>query len=203
VPLSDIWWTLPRLSRAGEGRAVGVLSVWVWWDHFLEWSMHPRAVRPDGVLRFRLAHHWGRRLLLDDGTVVDRGDRVVELHFDNRGLMHSTRAIEWNPWTAMERMDADLDELARLIAAGRLRSVRALHGVTLFASPGPRLGFEVRPVRHNWNWSLQRYFLIGLLPIYHRDGWREFDRMRRDRWPAELWMSRPRLMDRRPLQAPA
>ena len=201
--LSDIWWTLPRLSRAGEGRAIGVLSVWVWWDRLLEWSMHPRAVRPDGVLRFRLAHHWGRRLVLDDGTVVDRGDRVIELHFDNRGLMRSTRASEWNPWTAMDKIDTDLDELARLIAAGRLRSVRALHGVTLFASPGRRLGFDIRPVRHNWNWSLQRYFLIGLLPIYHRDGWREFDRMRRDRWPAELWMSLPRLMDRRPLQAPA
>jgi YkoP-like protein len=101
----------------------------------------------------------------------------------------------------MDKMDADLDELARMIAAGKLGSVRALHGVTLFARPGRRLGFEVRPVRHNWNWSLQRYFLIGLLPIYHRDGWREFDRMRRDRWPAELWMSIPCLMSHR--QRPA
>src|SRR5690348_11159267 len=137
--LDDVWWTLPRLGRAGDGRAIGVLSIWVWWDHFLEWSWRPRAVRPDGVFRYRLAHHWGQRVVLDDGAVVARGDRVVELHFDNHGLMRSTRATDWNPWTAMDKMDADLDELARMIAAGKLGSVRALHGVTLFARPGRRL----------------------------------------------------------------
>jgi hypothetical protein len=201
--LNAVWWALPRLGRAGNGGAFGVLSVWVCWDHLLEWSWRPRMVRPDGVLRYRLAHHWGSRLALDDGTVIARGDRVAELHFDNRGLMRSSETHDWNPWSTMDNIDEDLVELARLIETGRLGPVRALHGVTMFASPGRRLGFEVRPVRHNWNWSLQRYFLIGLLPIYHRNGWREFDRMRRDRWPAELWMSVPQLLSRRPMPAPA
>jgi len=201
--LSEVWWALPRLGRAGDGRAVGVLSIWVWWDHLLEWGWRPRPARPAGVLRYRLAHHWGPRLVLKDGTVVGRGDPVVELHFDNRGLMRSSEARDWNPWSTLDRIDEDLVELAKLLAAGRLGPVRALHGVTMFATPGRRLGFEVRPVRHTWAWSLQRYFLIGLLPIYHRDGWREFDRMRRDRWPAELWMSVPGLIGRRQLPAPA
>jgi hypothetical protein len=74
--------------------------------------------------------------------------------------------------------------------------VGALHGVTLFASPGRRLGFELHPVPHTWAWALQRFYLIALLPIYHRNGWREFDRMRRDRWPAELWMSVDELLRR-------
>jgi hypothetical protein len=201
--LNELWWALPRLGRAGNGRAIGVLSVWVLWDRLLEWSWRPRAVRPDGVLRYRLAHHWGPRLVLKDGTVVSRGNPVVELHFDNRGLMRSSETRDWNPWSMMEGIDADLVELARLVASGRLGPVRALHGVTMFATPGRRLGFEVRRVRHTWTWSLERYFLIGLLPIYHRDGWREFDRMRRDRWPAELWMSVPHLLERRQVPAPA
>jgi peptidoglycan-N-acetylglucosamine deacetylase len=198
---SDIWWALPRLGRAGDGRAVGVLSVWVAWDHLLEWFWHPRTVRLDGVLRYRLAHHWGARLVLTDGTVVSRGDPVVELHFDNRGLLRSSAAPGWNPWSMMEAIGRDLAELASLVARGRLGPVRALHGVTMFATPGRRLGFEVRRVRHTWTWSLERYFLIGLLPIYHRDGWREFERMRRDRWPAELWMSVAQLIARRRLPA--
>ena len=78
----------------------------------------------------------------------------------------------------------------RLRRSGRAgRGLIALHGVTLFASPGRRLGFELHPVPHTWTYAVQRFYLIALLPIYHRDGWREFDRMRRDRWPAELWMS--------------
>jgi len=187
--LSDLWWALPRLSRAGNGRALGVLSVWIAWDHILEWFWRPRLVRPDGVLRYRRAHHWGHRLTLQDGTIVSRGDAVLELHFDNRSLLEMAGARDWNPWEPVGRIEEDLQSLAELVAAGRSSPVRALHGVTLFASPGRRLGFELHPVPHTWAWSLQRFYLIALLPIYHRDGWHEFERMRRDRWPAELWMS--------------
>ena len=134
--------------------------------------------------------------------MVAKGDLIVELHFDNSGLMHSSSEEDWNPFAVMEALGADLDELARRIGAGSLGPVRALHGVTLFAVPGRRLGFEVRPVPHTLGWSFERYFLIGLLPIYHRDGWREFDRMRRNRWPGELWMSVDSLLQRR-LRAPA
>ena len=101
----------------------------------------------------------------------------------------------------METLDTDLSELALLISSGALGEPRALHGVTLFAVPGRRLGFELHPVPHSMTWSLRRYFLIGLLPIYHRDGWREFDRMRRGRWPAELWMSTRALLARRALKS--
>src|SRR5260370_5077388 len=112
-------------------------------------------------------------------------------------------ADDWNPWETFERIDAVLDALAQQIAGGRLAQVRALHGVTLFASPGRRLGFEVHQVPHTWAWSLQRFYLISLLPIYHRNGRREFERMRLDRWPAELWMSVDHLVTRWRQKVPA
>lgn len=59
-----------------------MLSVWIAWDRLLEWFWRPRAVRPGGILRYRRADHWGRRLTLKDRTVVARGDPVLELHFD-------------------------------------------------------------------------------------------------------------------------
>jgi peptidoglycan-N-acetylglucosamine deacetylase len=194
--LSDLLWALPHLSRAGNGRALGVLSVWIVWNQTLEWVWRPRRVRPGGILRYRYAHHWGHRLTLADGTVVNRGDPLLELHFDNEVLYEMARAPDWNPWAVVESIDADLDVLGQLASTGRLPSVRALHGVTLFASPGRRLGFEVHPVPHTWTYAVQRFYLIALLPIYHRDGWQEFERMRRDRWPAQLWMSVDQLLRR-------
>jgi hypothetical protein len=133
---------------------------------------------------------------LKDGTTIAPGEAIIELHFDNSGLMHATGDDLWTPWAMMAKLDADLDALAGIVAAGRLGPMRALHGVTLFAIPGRRLGFEVRAVPHTLRWSLERYFLLGWLPIYHPDGWREFDRMRRNRWPGELWMSIDRLLER-------
>ena len=121
--------------------------------------------------------------------------------------------MDWNPWEALARAEEDLRVLADLASSGappfslpRLRGrvrVGALHGVTLFAAPGRRLGFQLRAVPHTWAWSLRRFYLISLLPIYHRDGWREFERMRRDRWPAELWMSVNELLARWQVKASA
>ena len=139
---------------------------------------------------------------LQDGTMIRSGDRIVELHFDNATLMSLTGTSSWNPWDMMETLDADLNELALAVSSGAVGEVAALHGVTLFAAPGRRLGFELHAVPHTLAWSLRRYFLIGLIPIYHRDGWDEFDRMRRDRWPAELWMSTAALLRRKARKNP-
>lgn len=153
-------------------------------------------MRPSGVFRYRVARHHGPTVTLVDGSVVAANDRLVELHFDNRQLLSESARTEWNPWTTMEAMALDLRELAVLLDAGTFGHAVALHGTTLFAVPGRRLGFEVRPVPHSIGWALERYFLIGLLPIYHREGWTAFDRFRRDRWPAELWMSAATLRSR-------
>ena len=195
-PLSDLWWSLPRIGKAGNGRAIGVLSVWIVWDRFLEWRWKPRLIRPDGVLRYRLMRHQGHPVTLRDGTVGAPGDLLAEMHFDNLVLMRDQRVSEWTPWQVLEQVDRDLDALAVMVSRGELGPVRALHAATMYWAPARRFGFERYQVPHTLSWSLRRYFLIGLVPIYHRDGWKEFDRMRRDRWPGELWMSVQRLQAR-------
>lgn len=165
-----------------------MLSIWLLWERVLERRWRLRDARPDGAIRYRVSQYRGRPRTMSDGTRVQPGDRILELHFRNHDLLRTSGSAGWNPWQTLEAIDNDLTALAELLAGGELGPVRALHGVTLFASPGRRLGFEVLEVPHTWRWALERFFLVGLLPIYHRDGWRELDRMRR-RWPGELWMS--------------
>lgn len=194
--LREVWWALPRLGYAGHGRAFGVLSIWIAVDRLLEWRWRLRSVRAGGVFRYRVTRYRGQALRLADGTVVARNDAMVELHFDNRRLLADSAATGWNPWASLEAMARDLAELATLVGSGSLGRIAALHGTTLFAVPGGRLGFEVRAVPQSIGWALERYFLIGLLPIYHRDRWKAFDRFRQSRWPAELWMSAATLRSR-------
>ncbi len=191
--LSTLWWSLPKIGRAGGGKAYGVLSVWVAWDWWLRRLWKPALVRRDGVLRYRLIHHTGKPVTLKDGTTVVDGDPVAELHFDNVVLMRDSRTTDWNPFATMDQLELDFATLARRIAKGELGPVKALYGATMFYGPARRFGFELHAVPHNLTWSLRRYFLIGLIPIYHRDGWQEYERMRNKRWPAEIWMSVPTL----------
>jgi hypothetical protein len=194
--LRELWWALPRLGYAGNGRAYGVLSIWIAVDRLLESRWQLRPVRLGGVFRYRVTRYHGPTVSLIGGTIIRRNDLILELHFDNRQLLAESGRRDWNPWATMEAMALDLAVLAKLVAGGAFGPIAALHGTTLFAVPGRRLGFEVRPVPHTVGWALERYFLIGLLPIYHRDGWTAFDRFRRDRWPAELWMSMATLRSR-------
>ena len=164
-------WVLLRLARAGSGHAVGTLSVWLWWDRFAAHHWNIRPIQPGAMFSVNLAHHAGAEVLLRDGTLIRPGDGVLELHFANANL---TRLLGegLTTWSGVRRARQELTLLTARIAAGDYGEVRAIHGVSLFAETGKRLGFEFRPLPHTWRWALERYFMIGLLIIYHPEGWR-------------------------------
>jgi len=192
--LSGLPWALLRLGCAGGGRAVGVLSLWLGWERITDWWWKLRTLHPSGLFRYRVVTYRGQPLSLGDGCILHRGDRIIDLHLDNRRVVRKALAGSATPWHLLELARSDLQTLAELVASGQLGDVRALRGVTLFARAGKRLGFTVRPLPVTWYTRLQRYFLVGLVAVYHLRGWRATERLRGRRWPEEAWMSRARLL---------
>lgn len=188
-------WQLLRLGWAGRGRAVGVLTVWLAWERFTRWRLALQPARPGAILCYTLARHAGRPVRLRDGTVLRRGDRLLEVHLDNPVLLRESLARGWRPWLTIQVLGEDLDALARRVAAGELGDVKALHGVSLLAWESRRLGFEVRPLPHTWRWRLVHFYLVGLGALYHPCGWRG-SRALQTRWPGELWLSAAELRRR-------
>ncbi len=180
-------WVLLRLARAGQGRAVGTLSVWLWWERWTSRRWGIRPVRPGAVFSYHLTRHKGPPVALQDGTVVAPGDRVVELHLANASLARLP-AERRTPWRLARLAREDLDLLARRVVAGELGDARAIHGVSLFAEAGRRLGLEVRPLPRRWRWALERYYMVGLLIIYHPAGWERARRLAETVWPGEAWL---------------
>jgi hypothetical protein len=192
--LSGLPWALLRLGRAGGGRAVGVLSVWLGWERLTDWWWKLRPLRSGGILRYRVVTYRGRPLTLDDSCTVHPGDLIVDLHLDNRRVVQTLRAGSTTPWDLIRLARDDLQTLAGLVASGELGEARAVRGVTLFARAGKRLGFVARPLPTTSYTRLQRYFLIGLVAVYHLRGWKAAERLRERRWPEEAWMSRACLL---------
>lgn len=187
-------WSLLRLGWAKRGRAVGVLSVWVFVEHLTARLHRVRPVRPQAMLRYALERHHGQRVVLHDGTVIASGDPIIELHFDNRRLVELTREGT-SPWPLLQTARGDLAALEAMLSSGALVDVKALHGLTLFAPAGTRLGFEVRPLPRSPRFAMERYFMAGLVMLYHPWGWKAAAR-HRARWPGEIWMSRATLTRR-------
>jgi len=194
--LKELLWWLIRLGRAGGWRAIGLLAVWLSWERLTELVWRPQSVRPGGFFRYRIVRYRGPTMILADGTRIEPGDTIVELHFDNRRLLQLWLAGASLPWELLRLAREDLAELACRIARGELGEVRALTGVTLFARAGRRLGFQVEPAPPTWYTRLQRFSYVGLIAIYHPLGWRMAERYRERAWPGRAWMSRASLLAR-------
>jgi hypothetical protein len=194
---SNKWWrSLPwrvlRLGRAGGGTAVGVISVWTGWERLML-RRHPvEPIRPSGLFEFRLDVHRGPDLQLADGALVRRGDPILELHLDNRGLVAMRKKQGYSTWRAVHTLRADVGALGARLAAGDFGRIVAVHGVSLMGGAGGLLGFETRELPHNLKTAFQRYFLAGLDAVYHPAGMARLDGRARLRWPVEVWMSSER-----------
>lgn len=176
------------MGSSGSGRARGVLQVWVWWERFTNWREKVRPVGPNSFLRYSTSHYSGKDRILADGTTVRHGETIIELHFNNPYIAEMIVNGEFTPWRGMRLAARDIAVLEAAIMGGNLPDVRAIHAVTLFAAVGPRLGFELRPLPHSPYWALVRYFMVGLIALYHPDGWKHARRTRATLWPSEIWL---------------
>lgn len=186
---------LRHLGGAGQGRGTGAMRAWVLWEAI--WVPRSRVLRPGGLIRYALGTHHARALVLRDGTIVRRGDRLVELHLDNRTLLRLAGG-GFDAFGAELLGSGELRDLAALVARGELGPVKALHAITPFGPALRRRGFEIRPVRHTIGNALTRFYLSGLLALYHPRGWAGLTPQRARRWPSEAWMSLERFLARDP-----
>jgi len=182
--MSRAAWLLLRLSVAGHGRAWGVLTVWLVWDWLISRLQGFRAARRGGFVRYARTRRRGPATMLASGTIVRPGDPLIELHLDNRILMAAAASVP--RWELRKPFLADLQALEAAIQTGELEGAVAFHGVSLLGPLAQRLGFEVRALPRTRRWRLVRFYMVGLLAIYHPDGWRAAA-ANADRWPTELW----------------
>lgn len=191
--LAQPFWWLIMHSAAGDGHAGGVLKVWTWWERRYLRRHHVRSLGDRSVLQVEVHRHRGATVTLSDGTAVRAGDRIVELHLANATVAPGAEAAGWSPFQVLMSARRDLASLARLVTAGSLGPVAAVHGVSLVAPALARLGFDVTPLCRTPGIRLLHFYLVGLLAVYHPEGWKAASRARDGAWPAEAWMSVERL----------
>ena len=162
-----------------------------WLDRWVERHEGYRPIGEGGhILRLRIGPYRQARLVLTDGTVVNPGDLVGELHLDNR--LAAALHREGHGGLRFRR------ELRRMLPALALdvctrpeyREVRAVGAATLFGRHmlTSTLGFECRPLPPFTRWWLGTWELI-LLAAYHPDGRRRLAKGRREELQ-QVWISR-------------
>ncbi|MEO7003619.1 MAG: MFS transporter [Ktedonobacterales bacterium] len=197
-------WRLAGRSHAGKARSF--LRFWPVWERIMQqfFPITPIPNAPYGLFEVHVMRYHGRPIDLPDGTHIKRGDTVVELHINNHA-MPAVRA-QVTSFALLGMLEGDLAALATWTEApdvpesllqGKMRNVKALYGLTLLSRGAPRLGFTVRPVPRTIKNRLDRFFMLGLLTLYHPGGLNRLAHgSTRATYPQQVWMSRATLLRR-------
>jgi hypothetical protein len=192
--LNIIW----RLAQgAGAGRARGLLVFWQLWERLARrlWPPQPIPNAPHGIFAVRVTRYHGAPVDLPDGTRVEEGDLVAEMHINSQILVDTVRQYNWG---TIRLMMEDFRALAAWVSQPTFPAeVKAFYGVTLLSSPAARMGWTIRKRPVNLRSWFERLFLTGLIAIYNPEGTKRLTRgTTYGTYPQEAWMSRNELLHR-------
>jgi len=190
-----MWRVLSYRTKPGD--AHGLLTAWSGWEqiaHYL-WPTTDIPSAPFRLLELRLGSWSHEFVALSDGTIIEEGDLIAELHCNNQNILTLVGDRGGNPFAAARE---DLRSLAAWADQDEIgRKIRALFGVTMLTRAASRLGFTVRAERPNIRRRFEYVYMTGLLLLYAADGMRRLTNGATPRtYPQEVWMSRRELIRR-------
>lgn len=128
-----------------------LITLWLQYERLFHLAFQLKQVGVESpALHYRMISYSGQPIELAEGERLSKGDRVVELHFDNRKLS-GIAAEAASPLAAGIRMlrevEAALPMLAHQLAHDPAAAdAKALYGVTMIHRGADRFGFEVIPL---------------------------------------------------------
>jgi hypothetical protein len=176
-----------------------VLILWPVVERLLRVIQHIRPLKADdsGIIRFNFRRYKGPTRILNDGSEVKAGDTIIELHLNNNWFKRRRRlnlSASQSPREFLGCLVQDLHFLAQQIDSGMFGNITALHGSTILHVAARRLGFQVDELPNSLWKKGARFYMAGLMQVYHLRGDEAWG-LREKPWELkEVWLSRAALL---------
>ena len=178
-----------------------VLIFWPVVDRLLRviYRIKPLKANDSGIIRFNLRHYKGAAKILNDGSEVKTGDIIIELHLNNAWFKKRRELnlkASQSPREILGCFAKDLRLLAQQVASGTFGNITALHGSTILHVGARRLGFQIEELPDSLWKKGARFYMAGLMQVYHLRGDEMSGLREKPRELKEAWISRAALLAR-------
>ncbi len=148
-----------------------------------------------GLICVELTHHKGRAVKLSDGCEVRPGDPIIKLHLNNDWIAEkrqpgSTLKKTGSPRGVICCFKEGFRLLATQVANGKYGEVVAVYGWTILHTGARRLGFQVIDLPNSLRIRLARFYIGGLMRLYHIRGPKGYKPSRESLQVKAVWLSR-------------
>lgn len=162
------------IRRLSFGKRI-LVGLWLAWEQVFQALFRIKTInKADPFLHYRLRKYLGEPVQLGTGELLSKGDKVIELHFDNRQLfeigIHSRSSAQL-AIRLIRRMEKDLPILAERIAQdAELAEAKALYGVSMINRGPEKFGFTVQDLPDGLFARSTKFYLKILLSVIHPAG---------------------------------
>ena len=166
------------------------------------WYLNSKPLRQDRITTINLClrRRHGGSVTLDDGSMVNRNDLILEIHLNNHWFLSNKDMLRLPGKAGREFLTAfaqDLQYLAEQVSNETIcPEIKAIHGRTLLrqAQGNQLLGFTVSNIPDSPWKRLSELYLGNLRQAYYPDCARRSLANAKPLVKKEIWMSKERLL---------
>lgn len=175
-----------------------IISLWLLWERAFHLLFRLKEVDSGNppAFHYRVTKYGGESVSFEDGSKVEKGDRIAEIHFDNR-MLSSLAATSKSPLATgiriLREVERALPRLAKQLKADPdAVGVKAVYGVTMIHRGADRLGFHVYKLKEGLFARSTRFYLRMLLKVLTNT--KQYDKIRKRKSENEMVSPRMLLM---------
>lgn len=198
-PAAAAGQTLPSARAPRAANYTVMQKIWLLWEKLAGWGMKLGCdyVLEFGICKVMVKRHTGEAIDCEDGTRIEPGDRIGELHLDNRQMLELARTLGPDraalqtarlARASLKRIDEAMETRPELIEVKALVGVTLLHRGLIHG-----LGFECKPLPSKGFERTSTVYLQTLLRFMHPEGANRVSRSKQKLTPLMLVHTRESL----------
>ncbi|MNO29956.1 Peptidoglycan-N-acetylglucosamine deacetylase [compost metagenome] len=178
-----------------------IVALWLLWEKLFHFMFNLKTTNEeDPIFHFRIRPYHGKAVAMDNGDELVSGDRILELHFDNKKLFAIGSRSRTPVQLALQMIrgvEKTLPELASYIHNHpETHDVKAIYGVSMINRGPEQFGFTVTDLPKGWFATSSKMYLRFLLRVIHPSGNDRVKKSSHQLVPKLIVMSMDTLMDK-------